>query len=115
VRQDKRIRLVKGKPGEITENPATGMVTVQVEDQETGKILKDEFDLVVLAGGMVPSTAGQKIPAPAVAYDENGFVLSNGQTPGIIGAGSTRRPADVSNTVQDATAAVLKAIQACRR
>ncbi len=115
VRQDKRVTLVKGKPGEITEDPQTGMVTVQVENQETGKILKDQYDLVVLAAGMVPSTAGQKIPAPAVAYDEYGFVLSNGQTQGIIGAGCNRRPADVSSTVQDATAAVLKAIQACRR
>ena len=115
VRQDKRVRLVKGKPGEIHENPETGMVTVQVEDQETGKILKDAFDLVVLAAGMVPATAGQKVPAAEVAYDEYGFLLSNGQRPGIIGAGASRRPADVSNTVQDATAAVLKAIQACRR
>ncbi|MDR3566750.1 MAG: FAD-dependent oxidoreductase [Syntrophobacteraceae bacterium] len=115
VRQDKRVRLVKGKPGEIAENPENGMVTVQVEDQETGRILREEFDLVVLAAGMVPTTAGQKIPASGVSYDEYGFVLANGQTPGIIGAGCSRRPADVSTTVQDATAAVLKAIQACRR
>jgi quinone-modifying oxidoreductase subunit QmoA len=115
VRQDERVSLIKGKPGEITEDPATGMVTVQVEDQATGKILKEEFDLVVLAAGMVPSTAAQKIPAPGIVYDEFGFVVSNGQTPGIIGAGCDRRPADVSSTVQDATAAVLRAIQACRR
>ena len=115
VRQDGRVRLVKGKPGEITENPETGMVTVQVEDQETGKILRDEFDLVVLAAAMEPSTAGEKIPAAGVVYDENGFVVSNGPVPGIIGAGCSRRPADVSSTVQDATAAVLRAIQACRR
>ena len=57
VRQDERVSLVKGKAGEITENPETGMVTVQAEDQATGKILRDEFDLVVLAAGMVPSTA----------------------------------------------------------
>ncbi|MGC8492688.1 MAG: CoB--CoM heterodisulfide reductase iron-sulfur subunit A family protein [Syntrophobacteraceae bacterium] len=115
VRQDTRVRLVKGKPGEITEDPATGMVTVQVEDQETGKILKEQFDLVVLAAGMVPNTAGQKVPASGVVYDEYGFMVSKGQIPGIIGAGCDRRPADVSSIVQDATAAVLKAIQACRR
>ena len=37
VREDERVALVKGKAGEITENPETGMVTVQVEDQATGK------------------------------------------------------------------------------
>jgi quinone-modifying oxidoreductase subunit QmoA len=114
VRQDERVRLVKGKAGEITENPETGMVSVQAEDQETGKILRDEFDLVVLAAGMVPNTAEEKIPAQA-AYDEYGFVLSNGNAPGIIGAGCVKRPADVASSVQDATAAVLRAIQACRR
>jgi len=113
VQEDVRVTLVKGKAGEIIEDPETGMVSVQAEDQETGKILRDEFDLVVLAAGMVPSTAGEKIPAEA-AYDQAGFLLS-GSTPGIFGAGCVRSPADVSSCVQDATAAVLRAIQACRR
>jgi quinone-modifying oxidoreductase, subunit QmoA len=114
VKEDERVALIKGKAGEITENPETGMVTVQVEDQATGKILRDEFDLVVLAAGMVPSTAKDKIPAEA-AYDEYGFILANGTAPGIIGAGCVKSPADVASSVQDATAAVLRAIQACRR
>ncbi len=113
VREDERVSLVKGKAGEITESPETGMVSVQVEDQATGKILRDDFDLVVLAAGMVPSTAREKIPAQA-AYDQGGFLL-RGNTPGIIGAGCVKSPADVSSSVQDATAAVLRAIQACRR
>ena len=113
VREDKRVTLVKGKAGEITENPETGMVSVQVEDQETGIILRDEFDLVVLAAGMVPSTASQRIPVEAT-YDQAGFLLTGG-TPGILGAGCVRSPADVSASVQDATAAVLRAIQACKR
>jgi quinone-modifying oxidoreductase subunit QmoA len=114
VRRDGRVTLVKGKAGEITEDPETGMVCVQAEDQATGKMFRDEFDLVVLAAGMVPSTAKETIPARA-AYDPYGFVLSNGTMPGIIGAGCVRRPADVASSVQDATAAVLQAIQACRR
>ncbi len=113
VREDERVTLVKGKAGEITERPETGTVSVQVEDQATGKILRDDFDLVVLAAGMVPSTAREKIPAPA-AYDPGGFLL-RADTPGIIGAGCVKSPADVSSSVQDATAAVLRAIQACRR
>ena len=114
VQEDERVSLIKGKAGEITENPETGMVTVQVEDQATGKILRDEFDLVVLAAGMVPNTAKDKIPAKA-AYDEYGFILAKETAPGIIGAGCVKSPADVASCVQDATAAVLRAIQACRR
>jgi quinone-modifying oxidoreductase subunit QmoA len=115
VQSEDRVTLIKGKAGEITEDPRTGLVTVQVEDQSTGKILKEQFDLVVLATGMVPSTAVQKIPAE-MAYDESGFVLANQPVQGIVGAGCVRKPVDVSASVQDATAAALKAIQAtCRR
>ncbi len=114
VRQNERVALIKGKAGEITEDPETGMVSVQVEDQASGKILRDEFDLVVLASGMVPSTAEDKIPARA-SYDDYGFTLANGSAPGIISAGCVKKPADVASSVQDATAAVLRAIQACRR
>lgn len=114
VQSDERVTLIKGKPGEITEDPATGLLTVQVEDQATGKILKDRFDLVVLATGMVPGTAVAPIPAQ-VDTDDHGFLLNNGSSPGIFGAGCTCRPTDVATSVQDATAAVLKALQACRR
>ncbi len=115
VEADERLTMVKGKAGEITEDPQTGKVTVQVEDQATGKILKEQFDLVVLATGMVPSTAEEKVPAQ-VAYDDYGFILADQPVQGIIGAGCSRRPSDVAASVQDATAAALKAIQAtCRR
>lgn len=114
IQEDERVTLVKAKAGEIRENPETGKVTVQAEDQATGRILKEDFDLVVLAGGMVPATAREKIPVEA-AYDENGFLLPDAQTRGIIGAGCVRAPCDVASSVQDATAAVLKAIQACGR
>lgn len=114
VQADERVTLIKGKAGEISENPQTGMVTVQVEDQTTGKVLKDEFDLVVLATGMVPGSASCKVPADA-AYDEHGFMLGSQPIAGIIGAGCVRRPVDVAASVQDATAAALKAIQATFR
>jgi quinone-modifying oxidoreductase subunit QmoA len=112
---NERLTLIKGKPGEIRQDPESGLVTVQVEDQSTGRILKDQFDLVVLATGMVPSSATDKIPVDA-AYDENGFILANQPTSGMVGAGCVRTPVDVATSVQDATAAALKAIQAtCRR
>ncbi|ROQ91194.1 CoB--CoM heterodisulfide reductase iron-sulfur subunit A family protein [Desulfosoma caldarium] len=114
VQADSRVRFVKGKPGEICEDAQTGQVTVLVEDQETGTILKEAFDLVVLATGMVPSTADDKVPAE-VAYDENGFLLPTQPMEGVIPAGCVKRPVDVASSVQDATAAALKAIQAMVR
>ena len=114
VQADPRVHLIKGKAGEIRDNADTGRVTVQVEDQQSGRILTDEFDLVVLATGMVPNTKDW-VPFAAVDCDDNGFVLGSRQVPGIIGAGCARHPVDVSTSVQDATAAVLKAIQVVGR
>lgn len=114
VQADERVHLVKGKAGEIRENAETGLVTVQVEDQESGKILTDQFDLVVLATGMVPNPVEGVFPSMPAA-DDNGFILTDQELPGIVGAGCAKRPVDVSTSVQDATAAVLKAIQAVGR
>lgn len=114
VQADERVHLVKGKAGEIRQDAETGQVSVQVEDQETGRILTDGFDLVVLATGMVPNPVEGQFPV-VPATDDNGFILAEQEIAGIIGAGCAKRPVDVSTSVQDATAAVLKAIQAVGR
>jgi len=114
VQEDERVTLVKGKAGEIARDASTGQTVVQAEDQATGRVLKDSFDLVVLASGMVPSTASSPVPAD-VQCDEHGFVLPDQEKPGIVAAGCVKRPVDVATSVQDATAAALKAIQATVR
>lgn len=111
VKSNERVRLIKGKVGEILEDTGTGRLLLQVEDQSTGRVLKEDYDLVVLATGMVPATAIGGIPVQA-ALDENGFLLAHQPIAGFIGAGCVNRPADVASSVRDATAAALKAIQA---
>jgi quinone-modifying oxidoreductase subunit QmoA len=64
--------------------------------------------MVVLATGIVPSTADAKIPVQ-VTYDDYGFITSC--PPGIYAAGCSKRPADVATSVRDATGVALKAIQ----
>ena len=108
------LTLVKGKVGEITVDPLTNDLFVQVEDQVTGKFMKEKFDMVVLATGMVPATVGMKVPVE-LTYDEDGFIATDSQQPGIYGAGCVKKPMDVASSVKDATAAALKAIQSTVR
>ena len=70
--------------------------------------------MVVLATGMAPVTSEVKIPSE-MSYDVDGFVLANPQNPGIYATGCSKKPLDVSGSVQDATAAALKAIQSTVR
>lgn len=108
---ENEITLIKGKVGEITENPETKDLIVQVENQLTGEIMKETVDMVVLATGMVP--AASQAPE-ALVCDEDGFVLANPQ-PGIYSAGCVKKPLDVSSSVKDSTSAALKAIQSTVR
>jgi len=66
--------------------------------------------MVVLATGMQPTTAVNKIEG--LEYDDYGFVI---EKEGIIPWGVARMPADVASSNRDATGAVLKAIQVVRR
>ena len=108
------ITMIKGKVGEITEDPLTKDLFVQVENQDTGEIMKEKVDMVVLATGMVPATAGTKVPVE-ITYDQDGFIATDSQQPGIYGTGCVKKPLDVASSVKDATAAALKAIQSTVR
>jgi quinone-modifying oxidoreductase subunit QmoA len=98
------LELIKGKAAKVEEDPETAELLVTAEDVMAGRKTTRRVDLLVLATGMVPQTAG--LPA-AFSRDEFGFVTGS---PGLPAAGCVRRPGEVSATVQDATAAALEAL-----
>jgi len=110
--EDDKIKFVKGKVPKITEGHNNRPV-LHLEEMQAGRKAEAEFDMAVLAAGVVPNTADWKLPGTEVTYDQNGFVVNNGL--GIIAAGCSTGPVDVSTSVKDATAAALKAIQTVRR
>ncbi len=110
IRADEKIHLVKGKAGNVTRNDETGQIVVHVEDIASGKTLKEEFDMVVLATGVVPSTKDDAIPMEGIEYDEYGFVTSDPEKTGVFPLGCVKKPVDVSSTVQEATGVAIKAI-----
>lgn len=112
IQEYENVQLIKGKIARVTEDPATKDVIVEAEDIEAGAISRVQVDMLVLATGMVPSTAKEKVPGVGVGFDEDGFILD---TAGIYGAGCVKRPLDVATAVQDATGAALKAIQSAVR
>jgi quinone-modifying oxidoreductase subunit QmoA len=114
VQQDKKVSFVKSKIALITEDEATKGLLLEGENTKTGEQIRDGFDLVVLATGMVPNRIGTENP-PDVTYDEYGFLTLDPSKSGIYGAGCVRRPTDVASSVQDATSAALKAIQTIAR
>ncbi len=105
---DEKFHFHRGKVAKITENPANGNVILEAENTLTGEITKMEVDMAVLAVGMVPNTADTPPPLDT-PLDDFGFIIPDSGK-GVIGAGTTMRPMEVSASVQDATGAALKAI-----
>jgi quinone-modifying oxidoreductase subunit QmoA len=105
VQKDSGITLVRSKIADIAENPTNGELTLNGEDTMVGQRFQTTADLVVLATGIVPSQ-----PSASLKTDDYGFLLPS-QDAGHFPAGCAARPTEVSSTVQDATAAALRAIQ----
>ena len=102
------VRLVKGKVGKIEQSG--GSLSLRVEDVEAGRVIQAEADLVVLATGMVPTSADDHL-ALFTRRDEDGFALDDA-TARVAVAGVARRPEDVASSVRDATGAAARAVAA---
>jgi quinone-modifying oxidoreductase subunit QmoA len=101
-----QIELIKGKAGKIEQKIDTGTLLLTAEDVLRSRKITREYDLVVLAVGMVPQSGG--LPLPLVT-DDFGFVSN--APPGIYAAGCLKRPAEVAASIRDATGAALKAMR----
>ena len=112
IKADPQVRFCKSKPASITAADNQDPV-LHGEDTLTRELYDRRYDLVVLATGMQSTAA---MPAPAeLTTDEYGFFHSDPDLqPGMFAAGVATGPLDVAMSVQSATAAALKAIQAVR-
>jgi len=105
VKANKNIELIKGKVAKIGEIRENGNLIIEAEDILSGKKIKSEADLVVLATGIVPNKLKFDLKKNAEDF------INQKQKDGIYAIACGRKPMDVSSSVKDATAAALKAIQ----
>ncbi len=110
IREDENIFFIKGKVAEVGEDPATKNITVVAEDTLSGEKVHQTVDLVVLATGMQPTAANEKLPAD-LQFTEDGFMINDYTKGGMFAAGCACKPADVVSSNQNATGMALKAIQ----
>jgi quinone-modifying oxidoreductase subunit QmoA len=95
---------------EVSEDKATGNITVVAENAVTGEKIQQAVEMVVLATGMQPTAAVNKLPG-AVKTTADGFILNDYAAGGMFAAGCANKPADVVSSNQNATGMALKAIQ----
>jgi quinone-modifying oxidoreductase subunit QmoA len=66
--------------------------------------------MVVLATGMQPTAAVDKLPAD-LKFNPDGFIVNDYAVGGMFAAGCANKPMDVVSSNQNATGMALKAIQ----
>lgn len=114
IQADPKVKFVKSKVANITEDAATGNPVLHGVDTEGYHRYDNAHDLVVLAIGMEPSVDAKTIGA-GVAADASGFIDINATEAAVFGAGCASNALDVNRSVQNATAAALRAIQVVNR
>jgi len=114
------VRYVRGRPGEITEDPASKDLTIHYEDTEVGKVEKNTVELVILCTAAVPNSDNNKLGGIlGVKLDEYGFfstkdpISSPVETSrqGIYVCGSCHGPRDIPESVAEASATAAKAAE----
>ncbi len=112
------IRFIRGRPGDIYEDPETKNLILSVENTLEGKVEEREYDLVVLSTGMVPKKDAQKLAQILhISRTADGFFMEKHpklapvDTPsdGIFIAGAAQGPKDIPSSVAQARGAAAAA------
>jgi heterodisulfide reductase subunit A len=112
------VRYIRGLPGQILEDPATGNLSLMVENTMTGELETHEHEMIVLSLGLVPPEAQGPIKQLlTLSTTEDGFFLEShpklrpvdAPTEGIFFAGCAEGPKDVKDSVTQASAAAARA------
>ncbi|MFB0543905.1 MAG: hydrogenase iron-sulfur subunit, partial [Candidatus Bathyarchaeia archaeon] len=116
--RDLGIQFVHGKPGEV--KPTEGdLLEVVAEDLDSGSILRNLVDTVVLCTGVVSSRGTEElVQRLGIPLGEDGFIASRHPKldpistlrDGIYAAGSALGPKDIHDSVVDARAAAAHAM-----
>ena len=110
-------QFIKGRVARIDET-AEGNLILHYEDVAAGQIAQAEYDLVVLAVGILPNRDAERLFAPGeLSVDDQFYVaetdedLDPGRTsiPGVYVAGTAAGPKDIPESIQHAGAAVAQA------
>ena len=123
VSEQPGVYFTKGRVTTIDEDGSGGLL-VRLSRSLLGEDVGLPVDLVVLATGMVPSTAdsdvlhlmylqGPGLPTAKFGFSDSNFICFPYETrrTGIYAAGTVREPMDATFASEDATGAALKALQ----
>ncbi len=105
VEKHERIRFIKGKASKA--GLLDGRPLIEAEDILSGRKIRETYDLVVLATGIVPNLPGIE----GIDADQDGFILRDSLEDGIAAGGCCCEPKDVAASVRECTGLVINALK----
>ncbi len=105
VEDNEQIRLIKGKASKVSLED--GMLLIEAEDILSGRKIREQYDLVVLATGIVPNVPALK----DIQMDQDGFIIKDALENGLSAGGCCFEPKDVASSVRECTGLVIHALQ----
>jgi len=111
------IKFIRGRPAAILSNPDE-TVTVRAEDSLIGKVTEYNYDLVVLAAGLVPPAGANELRQTiGLSKSADGFLMEahpklrpvDTLTEGVFLAGVAQGPKDIPDSVSQASGAAARA------
>ncbi|RLA94960.1 MAG: 4Fe-4S ferredoxin, partial [Deltaproteobacteria bacterium] len=111
ARDNYNVRYIRCQISKIVERPKSKNLIIAYID-ETGKVVEEEFDLVVLSTGISPSKSAQKLAETlGIELNAYGFCQTDSlrpmktSRPGIYVCGAFQSPKDIPETVSQASGA----------
>ncbi|MEK7288040.1 MAG: FAD-dependent oxidoreductase, partial [Elusimicrobiota bacterium] len=115
---DAGARFVRGRPATIKPN-AEGNITVRYEDTSAGRVVNEDYEMVVLATAVRPSAGLPELSKRlGIELESDGFVhsveskggLLHTSRPGVYVAGCASSAKDIPDSVSEAGAAAALAL-----
>ncbi len=118
VRELGGVDFIKDRPARIESDEETGKINVTVLDPVLDKKLSMKLDLLVLAGGMCPSSESQDLSEKlGLPKNDHSFFESHlqcfpeeSQRTGIFVGGCAREPMNVGQSIESAHRGAMKAL-----
>lgn len=112
------IRFIQGRPSQITEDPETGNLFVEAEDQALGEVVEIEAEMVSLSAAAIPRMDTDQVASMlTLPRSPGGFFMEyhpklrpvDSPTDGVFLAGAAQGPKDIPASVAQGSAAASRA------